>query len=120
MALSRRAVSVPGVWGPYFSAVLPGMWLLEGGQTAVGSLMDHLLQTHPAYEEAVIGKSRFMLLIILLLDKENAKFIGFLPRSMYFFFSCEFAHFHIHGNNLEVHCKKIQCLALAGLRLAVL
>ncbi len=78
MALSRRAVSVPGVWGPYFSAVLPGMWLLEGGQTAVGSLMDHLLQTHPAYDEAVIGKSRFMLLlIILLLDKENATFIGF-------------------------------------------
>ncbi len=105
MALSRRAVSVPGVWGPYFSAVLPGMWLLEGGQTAVGSLMDHLLQTHPAYEEAVIGKSRFMLLIILLLDKENATFIGFLPRSV-FFLSCEFAHFHIHGNSLKCIARK--------------
>lgn len=40
------------MWGPYFSAVLPGLWLLEGGQTAVGSLLDHLVETHPAYERA--------------------------------------------------------------------
>ena len=41
-----------GVWGPYFSAVLPGLWLLEGGQSATGKLVDHVIDTHPASEEA--------------------------------------------------------------------
>lgn len=31
MALSPDLRSVPGVWGPYFGAVLPGLWLNEGG-----------------------------------------------------------------------------------------
>ncbi len=53
MALNKRPMSVPGIWGPYCSAVLPGLWVLEGGQTAVGSLLDHLLQTHPAYQKAL-------------------------------------------------------------------
>ena len=53
MALNSNPVRVPGVWGPYLSAVLPGMWCLEGGQSAVGSLIDHMLQTHPAYAAAL-------------------------------------------------------------------
>ena len=44
---------MPGVWGPYYSAILPEFWLLEGGQTAVGSLIDHIMESHPAYQEAV-------------------------------------------------------------------
>ncbi|HEY6459766.1 MAG TPA: FGGY family pentulose kinase, partial [Polyangiaceae bacterium] len=31
MAVAREARFVPGVWGPYFSAMVPGMWLAEGG-----------------------------------------------------------------------------------------
>ena len=50
MALSRMPKAVPGVWGPYYSAVLPSMWLNEGGQSAVGYLLDHLLETHPSYD----------------------------------------------------------------------
>ena len=46
MALSRQARAVPGVWGPYFGALLPGWWLNEGGQSASGSLLDHLLDSH--------------------------------------------------------------------------
>lgn len=38
---------VPGVWGPYESALLPGLWLNEGGQTAAGSAIDALLKLHP-------------------------------------------------------------------------
>ena len=36
MTTTRDPVFVPGVWGPYFSAMVPGMWLNEGGQSAAG------------------------------------------------------------------------------------
>ena len=50
MAISRDPLFVPGVWGPYFSAMVPGFWLNEGGQSATGKLIDHLIQSHPAAE----------------------------------------------------------------------
>jgi D-ribulokinase len=43
---------VPGVWGPYFSAMAPGLWLNEGGQSAAGAAIDHLVSMHPASAEA--------------------------------------------------------------------
>jgi FGGY-family pentulose kinase len=46
MAVSREASFVPGVWGPYFSAMVPGMWLSEGGQSATGALVDHVITSH--------------------------------------------------------------------------
>lgn len=39
---------VPGVWGPYHSAMVPGLWLNEGGQSAAGAAIDQLVQYHPA------------------------------------------------------------------------
>ncbi len=48
MSSSRDAVFVPGVSGPYFSAMVPGLWLNEGGQSAAGAAIDHLVQMHPA------------------------------------------------------------------------
>lgn len=33
---------VPGVWGPYKSAMVPGMYLNEGGQTTTGQLVHTL------------------------------------------------------------------------------
>ncbi|CAB3381641.1 Hypothetical predicted protein [Cloeon dipterum] len=50
MAVSEDSLFVPGVWGPYFSAVLPNMWLSEGGQSASGRLLDHIISSHPAKE----------------------------------------------------------------------
>jgi FGGY-family pentulose kinase len=47
MAVSREARFVPGVWGPYYSAMIPGMWLTEGGQSATGALVDHVIFSHP-------------------------------------------------------------------------
>jgi D-ribulokinase len=52
MASSQEPKFVPGVWGPYFNAMLSGLWLLEGGQSAAGSAIDHVLKMHPAYGKA--------------------------------------------------------------------
>ncbi len=49
MTVSPEPRFVPGIWGPYFSAMIPDLWLNEAGQSAVGSLVDHVVQTHAAY-----------------------------------------------------------------------
>ncbi len=53
MATTSEPRFVPGVWGPYFSGMVPGFWLNEGGQSAAGAAIDHLIKSHPAYNEAV-------------------------------------------------------------------
>jgi D-ribulokinase len=52
MTSTREPVFVPGVWGPYYSAMVPGMWLNEGGQSAAGAAIEQLLSFHPAAGEA--------------------------------------------------------------------
>ena len=51
MALSREPRFVEGVWGPHFSALLPGLWLIDGGQSAFGAAIDHGLRLHPAFRD---------------------------------------------------------------------
>jgi FGGY-family pentulose kinase len=46
MAVSQNPRFVPGIWGPYYSAMVPGMWLTEGGQSATGALIDHVIRSH--------------------------------------------------------------------------
>jgi FGGY-family pentulose kinase len=46
MALSAAPRPVPGVWGPYLGAVLPGLWLEEAGQSTSGALLDHVVALH--------------------------------------------------------------------------
>lgn len=53
MAVSKKARFVSGVWGPYYSAMVPGLWLNEGGQSATGALLDFVINTHPSHAEAV-------------------------------------------------------------------
>src|SRR5712671_4335647 len=53
MATTSEPRFVPGVWGPYYSGMVPGFWLNEGGQSAAGAAIDHLIRSHPAYDEAV-------------------------------------------------------------------
>ncbi|MBS1301981.1 FGGY-family carbohydrate kinase [Loktanella sp. SALINAS62] len=48
MTTTDEPVFVPGVWGPYKSAMVPGAWLNEGGQSAAGAAIDALLAHHPA------------------------------------------------------------------------
>jgi ribulose kinase len=46
MLLAAVPRSVPGIWGPYLGGALPGLWLSEGGESASGALLDHLLRLH--------------------------------------------------------------------------
>ena len=48
MTTTRRPVFVPGVWGPYFSAMVPDAWLNEGGQSVAGAAIERLVSMHPA------------------------------------------------------------------------
>lgn len=40
LCLSDKKPDMPGIWGPYDSAVLDGMWLLEGGQISASGLVN--------------------------------------------------------------------------------
>lgn len=48
MAVSRSKLFIPGVWGPYWSAMVPEYWLTEGGQSATGALLDYIIENHVA------------------------------------------------------------------------
>ena len=46
MVVSPEPRFIEGVWGPYYSAMVPGLWLNEGGQSASGALVDHVIFSH--------------------------------------------------------------------------
>lgn len=48
MASSATPCFVPGVWGPYYSAMFPQLYLNEGGQSAAGAFLDFVIRSHPA------------------------------------------------------------------------
>ena len=47
MTTTAEPVFVPGIWGPYYSAMVTGLWLNEGGQSAAGAAIEALLAFHP-------------------------------------------------------------------------
>jgi len=48
MAFSAEPRPTAGVWGPYLGVAIPGCWLNEGGQSATGALLDHVIRLHGA------------------------------------------------------------------------
>ncbi|SAK77607.1 carbohydrate kinase [Caballeronia temeraria] len=54
MTTTAEPVFVPGVWGPYFSAMVPQAWLNEGGQSVAGAAIERLLAMHPAAADAAL------------------------------------------------------------------
>jgi len=78
MAVSREPLFIHGIWGPYFSAMIPGLWLTEGGQSATGSLVDftifsHAGSNHLAGEAKKSGKTVYEILNQIL-DKLSREF----------------------------------------------
>ena len=49
MAVSREPRFISGVWGPYYGAMIPGLWLNEGGQSATGSLIDLVIRDNSSH-----------------------------------------------------------------------
>lgn len=73
MAVSREPRYIDGVWGPYFGAMVPKMWLTEGGQSAAGSAIDHVIADHAhAAELAAVAKKQ-RATVYELLNQEIAR-----------------------------------------------
>ncbi len=59
---------VPGVWGPYFSVLMPDMWANEGGQSAAGALIDAVIARHAASRDLQMEAERGQRSIYSLLE----------------------------------------------------
>ena len=78
MALSDEPRFVDGVWGPHFGALTPDQWLIDGGQSAFGGAIDHLLALHPAFGEL---KARAGPLVLHALEKDIVARAGGLSQA---------------------------------------
>jgi D-ribulokinase len=76
MTSTKEAVFVPGVWGPYSSAMVPGLWLNEGGQSAAGAALDQLVLGHPASEAALSAATQAGLTLVEWLASEAERLGG--------------------------------------------
>ncbi|KAI1506572.1 Nup93/Nic96-domain-containing protein [Biscogniauxia marginata] len=93
LAMSEKPVFVNGVWGPYRDVLIPGFWLAEGGQSATGELLRHVIETHPAHKE-VIPLAEAMHMNIYdymnghlreLAEKNEAPTVSYLGRHFFFY-----------------------------------
>lgn len=93
LAMSKEPVFVNGVWGPYRDVLLPDYWMAEGGQSATGELLKHVLETHPAYNETMSMAESFNTSIYEYLnshleemqEKIGAPTISYLGRHFFFY-----------------------------------
>jgi D-ribulokinase len=76
MATTIEPCFVPGVWGPYYSGMVPDFWLNEGGQSAAGAAIDHLIRSHPAHAEAMASARDAGLEILEFLEKRIVSRMG--------------------------------------------
>ena len=93
LAMSKEPVFVDGVWGPYRDVLLPEFWMAEGGQSATGELLKHVLETHPAYNETMSMAESFNTSIYEYLNSHlqemqeriDAPTISYLGRHFFFY-----------------------------------
>jgi len=84
MATTSTACYVPGVWGPYYSGMVPGFWLNEGGQSAAGAAIDHLVRSHPGYNETVAAAHAAGMEILEYLERRSVSRAGSLGEAALF------------------------------------
>ena len=51
MCLTPGPLMAAGIWGPFHGAILPGLHVSEGGQSATGATLDHILRWFGRREE---------------------------------------------------------------------
>lgn len=73
IAMSPEPVFVPGVWGPYRDTIFPDCWMAEGGQSATGQLLKHVLETHPASKLALTSAENARMNIFEFLNTRLTK-----------------------------------------------
>lgn len=91
MAVSPDKLFIPGVWGPFWSAMVPQFWLTEGGQSATGALLDYVVENHVASPHlanraASLGVSVFEVLNKLLestMHEMKAPFLAALTEDLH-------------------------------------
>jgi FGGY-family pentulose kinase len=91
MAVSGNPRFIDGVWGPYYSAMIPGLWLNEGGQSATGALVDHVIfssnHANELQEEANSKHTTVYHLLndrlIKLADKKGLSDVGLLTKDLH-------------------------------------
>ena len=76
VAFSRSAKFGLGLWGPYYEAVLPETWLVEGGQSATGALLDHVVRAHSAGGEPTAANHARILARIEVLRAQEGEAFG--------------------------------------------
>lgn len=93
LAMSKGPVFVDGVWGPYRDVLLPDYWMAEGGQSATGELLKHVLETHASYNELLSMAESFNTNVYdylnshleEMMDKVGAPTISYLGRHFFFY-----------------------------------
>ncbi|EAS29781.3 FGGY-family pentulose kinase [Coccidioides immitis RS] len=93
LAMSPNPVFVPGVWGPYRDTIIPGYWMAEGGQSATGELLKHVIETHPAFNQALSIAESYHTNIYDYLNEHlkelvaesNAPSVSYLGRHFFFY-----------------------------------
>ncbi len=91
MTSSSKAFRVPGVWGPFDSAMVPGLFLHEAGQSAAGAALDYVMETHSAFpalqkEAMSLGRKPADVLsehIQILAKHRNLPHVAFLTRGVF-------------------------------------
>lgn len=76
MAVSRKPQYIDGIWGPYFGAMVPGMWLTEGGQSTAGSAIDHVIADHANGRALAAEAKKRRKTVYELLNEEVARLQG--------------------------------------------
>ena len=76
MAISSGPRFIRGIWGPYYGAMIPNMWLNEGGQSATGSLIDYVIKNNSSYDEIEICAQKANMDIYQWLNHEIKKIPG--------------------------------------------